>query len=181
MGVYQAVQRSLRATKGRECMSDITIKITDNSDEFIEILKSRIPVALEACGLQAERSAKLLCPVDTGRLRNSITYAASGQPTRQHTYAPQYVSKLDGGIDKDGKRKRLTKKQKETATVTETIPAVPEEEAAVYIGTNVEYAPYIEIGGIVNGRYRAPHPFLKPALQNHKSKYKAIFKKYLKG
>lgn len=54
-------------------MSDITIKITDNSDEFIEILKSRIPVALEACGLQAERSAKLLCPVDTGRLRNSIT------------------------------------------------------------------------------------------------------------
>ena len=132
MGVYQAVQRSLRATKGRECMSDITIKITDNSDEFIEILKSRIPVALEACGLQAERSAKLLCPVDTGRLRNSITHAT--------------------------------------------------KEQTVYIGTNVEYAASVETGHILpNGSYTAPKPYLKPAIENNKEKYKAIMKRYLKG
>ena len=132
MGVYQAVQRSLRATKGCERVSDITIKITDNSDEFIEILKSRIPVALEACGLQAERSAKLLCPVDTGRLRNSITHAT--------------------------------------------------KEQAVYIGTNVEYAASVETGHILpNGSYTAPKPYLKPAIENNKEKYKAIMKRYLKG
>lgn len=132
MGVYQAVQRSLRATKGRERVSDITIKITDNSDEFIEILKSRIPVALEACGLQAERSAKLLCPVDTGRLRNSITHAT--------------------------------------------------KEQTVYIGTNVEYAASVETGHILpNGSYTAPKPYLKPAIENNKEKYKAIMKRYLKG
>ena len=132
MGVYQAVQRSLRTTKGRERVSDITIKITDNSDEFIEILKSRIPVALEACGLQAERSAKLLCPVDTGRLRNSITHAT--------------------------------------------------KEQTVYIGTNVEYAASVETGHILpNGSYTAPKPYLKPAIENNKEKYKAIMKRYLKG
>ena len=96
MGVYQAVQRSLRATKGCERVSDITIKITDNSDEFIEILKSRIPVTLEACGLQAERSAKLLCPVDTGRLRNSITHATKEQTVYIGTNV-EYAASVETG------------------------------------------------------------------------------------
>jgi HK97 gp10 family phage protein len=34
--------------------------------------------ALEEIGLVAEGAAKRLCPVDTGRLRNSITHALRG-------------------------------------------------------------------------------------------------------
>lgn len=161
--------------------NDIVIHVQDNSAKVKNIVHSRVLVALEASGLLAERLAKQICPVDTGRLRNSITHATSGQPARTHQYAPQYVSKLEGGVGENGKRKSMNKAQKKLETRTETIPAVPEKEETMYIGTNVEYAPYIEIGGIVNGRYRAPRPFLKPALQDHKSKYKAIFKKYLKG
>lgn len=180
MGVYQEVQRSLRATKGRECMSDITIKITDNSDEFIEILKSRIPVALEACGLQAERSAKLLCPVDTGRLRNSITHATAGDSSRTFSFTESYRSGLNVNNNKGGYG--LTKKQKEKTKQTETIPAIPKEEQTVYIGTNVEYAASVETGHILpNGSYTAPKPYLKPAIENNKEKYKAIMKRYLKG
>ena len=162
-------------------MDEFKINFIDKSQDVNKIIHERILVGLEACGLLAERLAKMECPVDTGRLRNSITHATSGQPAKQHTYAPQYVSKLDGGIDKDGKRKHLTKKQKEAATVTETIPAVPEKEEAVYLGTNVEYAPIIELGGLENGRHRAARPFLKSAFQDHKAKYKAVLEHYLKG
>lgn len=37
--------------------------------------------ALEEIGLVAEGAAKRLCPVDTGRLRNSITHALMGNDT----------------------------------------------------------------------------------------------------
>lgn len=57
-------------------MSDFEIKINDNSAEIINELKDKIPVVLEAWGLQGERYAKEYCrPVDTGRLRNSISHA----------------------------------------------------------------------------------------------------------
>lgn len=56
-------------------MSDFEINITDNSGEILKELQSKIPAVLEAWGLQAERHAKGYCPVDTGRLRNSITHA----------------------------------------------------------------------------------------------------------
>lgn len=35
---------------------------------------SQIETALEKVGLTAERNAKLACPVNTGRLRNSISH-----------------------------------------------------------------------------------------------------------
>lgn len=53
----------------------IDVKITDNSDEFLKALPEQIEQALIAIGLTAESYAKADCPVDTGRLRNSITYA----------------------------------------------------------------------------------------------------------
>lgn len=52
----------------------ITFTVKDNSGEVISELESKLPTALEACGLLAERYAKQLCPVDTGNLRNSITH-----------------------------------------------------------------------------------------------------------
>lgn len=47
----------------------------DNRDEVREALNSAFDRALEKIGLTAERYAANLCPVDTGRLRNSIIHA----------------------------------------------------------------------------------------------------------
>lgn len=42
----------------------------------------------------------------------------------------------------------------------------------VYVGTNVKYAVYVELG---TSRARA-YPFLKPAVENHMDEYRAIVK-----
>lgn len=75
-----------------------------------------------------------------------------------------------------------------------------ENEDTVYIGTNVEYAPYVELGtgpyfeappeweqfdvpkpsGIGNA-YVRPRPFLKPAIADHIDEYKNIIESELKG
>lgn len=99
---------------------------SDFSAMMEEAAFSQIETALEKVGLTAERYAKLACPVDTGRLRGSIS----------HTH------------------------DKNTA----------------YIGTNVEYAPYIEMG-TVNTKAQ---PYLKPAITDHIQEYKNIIEQELK-
>ena len=49
--------------------------VEDNTDIFLRELPIAIARALEEIGLVAEGYAKRLCPVDTGRLRNSITHS----------------------------------------------------------------------------------------------------------
>lgn len=51
------------------------VVIKDNSAEFLKALPEQLEQALTAIGLTAESYAKQECPVDTGRLRNSITHA----------------------------------------------------------------------------------------------------------
>lgn len=53
------------------------IKITSHVDEALKIKNDKVPRALEKIGLVAERYAKEYAPVDTGRLRNSITHATA--------------------------------------------------------------------------------------------------------
>ena len=48
---------------------------------------------------------------------------------------------------------------------------------SVYIGTNVEYAPYVEFGTVK----MAPNHFLKNAASTHTERYKAIAEMCLKG
>jgi len=55
------------------------------------------------------------------------------------------------------------------------IHAIDNEEKAVYIGTNVEYAPYVELG---TSRQKAK-PYLVPAAQDHRDQYEGIIKKWL--
>lgn len=103
----------------------ISFSVTNNSEEFLKALGEQVEAALEECGLVAEGYAKKKCPVDTGRLRNSISHTT--------------------------------------------------HENAAYIGTNVEYAPYVELG---TSRMK-PQPYLKPAVENHKGVYKSIIQKHL--
>ena len=135
-------------------MADKTsFEIIDNSEKAKEELQASVLRALEMCGLQGEKYAKQLAPVDTGNLRNSIT----------HT--------------------------------------VVQNENAAYIGTNVEYAVYQELG---TGKYvsggrptpwaykdakgkwhrthgNKPQPFIRPAVADHVSDYKKIIESEMKS
>lgn len=105
------------------------VEITDNTEEVKDALLEKIERGLIACGLTAEGHAKSLCPVDTGRLRNSITNQ------------------------------------------------VDMTDQAVYIGTNVEYAAYVELGTT-----RMPErPFLRPAARDHADEYRSIFEQALQS
>ena len=129
------------------------IKITDNSALAKEEMFSAAVIALEECGMVGEGYAKLLCPVDTGNLRNNITYL------------------------------------------------VVVGELKVYIGTNSEYGPYVELGtGIyyaggrqtpwcyqdAKGNWHLTHgqraqPYIKPAVEDHVPQYKAIIEGEMNG
>lgn len=48
---------------------------------------------------------------------------------------------------------------------------------AVYIGTNVEYAPYVELGT----SHQKAQPFLRPAASEHGAQYRRVLEKALGG
>ena len=54
---------------------------------------------------------------------------------------------------------------------------VNESEQAAYIGTAVEYAPYVCLGTI----HTKAQPFLKPAVADHKEQYREIIKNELEN
>lgn len=54
---------------------------------------------------------------------------------------------------------------------------VEDGEPAAYIGTNVEYAPYQELGTI----HMAAQPFLKPSVADHTNEYRKIIENELKN
>lgn len=64
---------------------DIRIDIeNDVTDELIDYIEGGIQKALAMSGGYMERSAKWQCHVNTGRLRNSITYSVD--PLRNEVY-----------------------------------------------------------------------------------------------
>lgn len=109
------------------------IVAANNTRQIQSAINQAIATALEEIGLSAERFAKAETPVDTGRLRNSITHA------------------LDMG------------------------------ENAVYIGTNVEYAPAVEMTVFVRGKMREGAHMLEHAAANHGDYYRGILKKHMQG
>lgn len=60
-------------------MSEITV--TDNTPEIRDAMEAAKQRALEIIGGKVESYAKGLVPVDTGRLRNSITHTVEGDTT----------------------------------------------------------------------------------------------------
>ena len=72
-------------------MPNIDIEITNNKDEILSAFREQVQRGLEAIGSTAEGYAKDNCPVDTGRLRNSIAYAVVDKEVQIGTnveYAP---------------------------------------------------------------------------------------------
>ena len=99
----------------------------DNTDEVLSAMENAVERGLEAIGLMAEGHAKKITPVDTGRLRNSISHAV--------------------------------------------------KDNAAYIGTNVEYATYVEAGA----RGRDGKHMLQRAATEHADEYKRLMEDSMKN
>lgn len=102
-------------------MADVDVKITDHSGAVQAELTKAIERALESVGMAAQAYSTLLCRVDTGRLRNSITYSTA--KTRS------------GGNNRQSGVK---------ASSEDVTPYGSAANNEIWLGTNVEYARKVE-------------------------------------
>lgn len=147
------------------------VSININKDVEKYTIES-IEEALEIIGLRAESYAKLKCPVDTGLLRNSIAHAVGG-------------AKVGIGAEKETFYKSSNPDDKghmHLGVYTGNAPRNKKDEFIVYIGTNVEYAAYVEMGHIQvgSGKHVPAQPYIKPAIVDHLDEYKQILENTLK-
>lgn len=151
-------------------MGDMKISVkTDNTPQAKRELESKLRKGLKAAGIQAASAAreelqKSPKRIDTGLLRNSITHAMDGQSPAISSYSAKKASKYTGKIPDPG-------------TYTGKTPKEPEGKAAVYIGTNVEYAVYVHDGT----DRMAANRFLKNAIENNSNELMEIIKKQLQS
>ena len=129
----------------------------DNTKEVLSTFDKAVERGLEAIGLTAEGHAKKdpNMPVDTGLARNSIAHAVSGKEASVKEY------KADKGDEK--------------GSYSGTAPN--DKDKAVYIGSNVEYFPYIEL---VRPTITARH-VLKNAATQHTDEYKKLMEESMKN
>ena len=107
-------------------MAGTDVKLTSHKDERLKEISVQLKQGMTKACLLVERDAKRNAPVDTGRLRSSIT----------------------NRLDIDG------------------------NQIVGVVGTNVEYASFLE-----HGTSKMPaHPFLFPALEANREKIKDLLK-----
>lgn len=137
----------------------------DNTDEVLAALKRAKKNGLTAIGMTAEGHAKKKLTREvytgdkpyklTGRLRNSITFAVSGESANISSYSGDHG---EPGGSYSGS-------------------APNDKDMAVYIGTGVEYAAGIETG---SHRKAGGVHFLQDAAANHTDEYKQIMEEAMK-
>ena len=167
------------------------VEITINTKQLTDDMSEGIRKGLEAAGIFIEGRAKAYAPVDTGLLRNSIAHALSGeQPSiggglkggrHQRSYKSNPTNKhgeaVETVVGKDGKA-RLP-----NGTYSHVVPrAKNATDMRVYVGTNVEYAPYVEMGHVSarTGRRVPAQPYIQPAFNNNMTAARQIIEHYLK-
>ena len=143
--------------------SYITIEINSNLDKVLENVDKIREKTLQQIGMGVQRSASRACPRDTGRLSNSITYA-----TQKKHSAVRGKAKISDGMQTGQAGDQYT----------------------VVVGTNVEYAAFVEMGHHQEvGRYVPAigarlvrefvpgQAFLKPALESNTGNIRDIIQK----
>lgn len=132
---------------------------TDNSGKFLREMDEAGERILEIIGLKAEGYAKKLCPVGTPESTRKPGY-------RGGTLRNSITHRVDGKV--------------------------------LSVGSNVHYAPYVELGTgpyfepppewMVNeaergkgvgGSYVKPRPYIRPAVEDHKTEYEELAKNEL--
>ena len=164
----------------------ITFTVASNYiPQVLEASTEMVRLALEKVGVQAVGHAveeiTAQGAIDTGLLRNSLTYALDGQAPKNTTYKAMY------GSNKTSKGKRYSARSSKSGVVEEgsysgAFPSEGNHRNAVYIGTNVYYAVYVEMGHrTVSGKTVPARPYLKPAIENNMEEYKQIINNTLHG
>ena len=146
------------------------VEIVDNSEEVLNMFAQARADALDLIGQRIVRHAKKLCPV--------------------------------GNVDSVGSWAKKNKKGERVyrgGTLRRSINYYVEGDELV-VGSNVEYAPYVELGTGphfkpppeweqfeaprgkgVGHAYVKPRPFLRPAIEDHRAEYERIFKDVASG
>ena len=158
--------------EGAQTMS--SVEVTSHVPYVVNEVGQAAKQALTMIGGTIEGHAKEACPVDSGLLRNSITYALGGETTGVTTYMSE-----KGGV---------------TGKYEGVAPQDADGQMTVYIGTNVEYAPFVELGHnqevgrfvpAIGKRLKKPHvdakPFLRPAVENHEQEIQQIILRCFRG
>ena len=101
-------------------VSDNTLAVRDGAEQALRR-------AALVIGSMVESDAAAACPVDTGLLRNSITHGLAGDHVMKFSYNDD-AAKQHGNYG------------------TGEIPSEPGNTITVCVGTNVEYAPFQELG-----------------------------------
>jgi HK97 gp10 family phage protein len=129
-------------------------------DKAIQGVEQAVNVALEASGLLIHGQAVNLSPVGQypkgsgkvgGNLRNSLSYSVDGEVKGLNSSPGQKARPEDG------------------------VKPNPDKNSVI-IGTNVEYAPYVELGTVK----MAAQPYLNPALEMNKGNIQRIFAEAIK-
>lgn len=107
------------------------------------------------------------------------------------SFRKDVLSKLDeacevaleivGGMAESDVAKRIVKnKSVVTGVLMNSITHEPMDSKTEVIGTNVEYAPYVELGHRTrNGGYVNPKPYLEPAISENAGKYQKVIQDVL--
>lgn len=145
------------------------ITFTDHTDDVLNLMYDRVKKGLYAVGMHLEGEAKEELEntprrIDTGLLRNSITFALSGEAPQIKTYSGDKPSSYGNSTEVP------------SGSYSGTAPNDPKDEQAVYIGTNVEYAPYVHEGT----QRMAPNRFLRNAVEKNQAQVKDYIERELK-
>ena len=137
------------------------IDIQYHTDELMADLELKKEKALVMVGMDCEGDAKIEIEsaprrVDTGRLRNSITWATLKENSEPDSTEDNKDASSDDGVKSS-----------------------QAEENSVIIGTNVEYAAKIHEGDAEVGL--DPNRFLRNAVERNMEKYRRIIDETLKG
>lgn len=151
-------------------MAGITFHVQDNTDEVMAKIDEKIVQALDLMGEVVEGYAKDDCPVDTGLLRNSITHAVSGQGAAATTYH----------ADRGSTGQRSTSAYAGVVRIGRyNGPIGDANEKACYVGSNVEYAPFVEFRDASHQVGKAH--FLRDAGQDHINELRDVAQKTLRS
>lgn len=143
-------------------MADLKVTVEFDTEKIKSELETAAARALEIVGGKAETYAKLLCPVDTGALRDSIRHSVNEGTVSvgaAESYAPyvelgtgKYFVMPPDWIEFHAKRGRGLPKW-------------------VYRDRD---------GNFRTGYPQPPKPFIRPSIENHADEYKTVFESELK-
>ena len=146
-------------------------ELHDNSPAVMAAMQRAAIKALEMCGGIGESAVKQKLTnngsVVTGLLRNSITYALGGQGAKATIY---HANRAKGGAAKANGQPGA-QQDVATGTYQGQAPADEKGQMSVYVGTNVEYAPHVELGTVkMNAK-----PYLRPAIEGASGQFEKAY------